>query len=321
MVLPTIIRTYRRRALPVLATVCALAVPAAASAAFPGVNGSIAFDRGGSIMLLPAGGAAAALTPPGIDFAPAVSPSGKQVAYVYNRNVWVVNTDGTGKKQVTTDGYDNSDPAWSPDGTKVVYSGMKDGNPELYVKAVAGGTVTRLTKTPTFEERDPAFSPDGKKIAYDRGGCATDATPGPCVYVMNANGTSPVNLTPENTVPGCATSPGYYFNGNSKEPTWSPDGKKIAFVGPVVCTVTSIGSDVWVMDAADGRNKKDLTRDVATNDRQPAFSPDGTLIAFMSDRSKTGLNIFTMKAADGTSVKRVTTGNNDRRPDWGRKAQ
>jgi Tol biopolymer transport system component len=306
----------RRRAIPALA-LCALAAPVpAAHAAFPGTNGPIAYSSGGSILSIPfAGGTATPLSSSGVDFGPAASFDGAKVAYVVNRDIWTMNVNGTGKKQVTTDGSFNADPAWSPDGKKIVYSGGKDGNAELYAIPAAGGVAKRLTFTTDHDERSPSWSPDGTKIVYERTGCEISHGGGACVYVMPAAGGTGVNLTPENRVTGCESQPGYYFNGASREPNWSPDGKRIVFAGPLLCSISALGTDVWVMNA-DGSGKTDLTRDDGTNDRQPVFSPDGKQIAFMSDRSKTGTSIYRMPSAAPGAITRVTTGNNERLPDW-----
>src|SRR4051794_19519411 len=105
MPLPSLSSSLRRRALPALAALCTLAAPAAASAAFPGANGPVVYSGGGSIFSVPAGGGAAAtLSSSGIDFGPAVSPDGARVAYVVNRDIWVMAINGANKKVVTTDG-------------------------------------------------------------------------------------------------------------------------------------------------------------------------------------------------------------------------
>jgi Tol biopolymer transport system component len=308
--------SLRRRTILVLTAVCALAAPAAANAAFPGVNGPIAFSSGGSIFSIPpAGGTATPLSSSGVDFGPAASFDGAKIAYVVNRDIWVMNVNGTAKRQVTFDGNFNSDPAWSPDGKKIVYSGGAAGNPELYVIPAAGGVAKRLTTTTDHDERGPSWSPDGTKIVYERSGCEVSHGGGACVYVMPATGGTAVNLTPEDHVAGCESQPGYYFNGASREPNWSPDGARIVFTGPLLCSVSALGTDIWTMNA-DGSGKVDLTADNGTNDRQPVFSPDGTKIAFMSDRSKTGTSIYTMPSAAPGAVQRVTMGNSDRLPDW-----
>jgi TolB protein len=300
-----------RRLLPI--TLIALAVPSTASAAYPGANGPITFDRGGSILTL-SSGSPFTLSASGYDFAPKYSPDGSRVAYTVNRDIWVMDADGTDRTQVTTGGTANRDPDWSPDGKRISYAGMgTNGRADIFVVPAKGGTATPVTTTGDHDERDPAFSPDGSRIAFTRTGCETPFGGGTCVYVASATGGGATNLTPEDRVEGCDNQPGYYFNGASKSPTWSPDGKRIAFVGPLLCRVSTIGSDIWVMNA-DGSGKANLTHDDGTNDVEPAFSPDGTKIAFARNLHSGPTNVHVLS---GSTVTQVTTGGDDRNPDWG----
>jgi Tol biopolymer transport system component len=297
------------RLLPI-ALLCALAVPASADAAFPGANGPLLFDRSGSLFSAPG----TALSKPGYDFDAASSADGTRITFAVNRDIFVMNADGSGRRQLTEDGMYNSGPSFSPDGRTIVFSGGADGGAELYTVPAAGGAAPkRLTVTPDKDEHNPAFSPDGTRIAFDRG-CENGN--GTCVYVMPAGGGAAVNLTAEHEVPGCPGNPGYHFDGTSREPSWSPDGNRIAFAGPLTCTVSSIGTDIWVMNA-DGSGKVDLTRDDGTVDRQPAFSPDGTQVAFMRGGQDGRQHIWTIASAPGGTATQVSDSTLlDARPDW-----
>jgi Tol biopolymer transport system component len=299
-----------RRLAPVAAAICALAVPPT-SQAFSGTNGPVVFDRGGSIF-----SGTTALSQSGYDFAPTVSPDGSQVAYAVNRDIWVMDADGSDAHQVTTNVEWNRDPAWSPDGKRLAFAAAgAGGRSDIFAVPATGGTAKNLSQTEDHDESDPGYSPDGTRIAYTRTGCDVPYGGGTCVYVMSATGAGQTNLTPENHVPfpGCQNSPGYFFNGSSDDPTWSPDGTKIAFSGPLDCNVSTLGSDIWVM-GADGSGKTDLTHDDATNDVEPAFSPDGTQIAFARNSHGGPTNIHVLS---GTAVTQVSTGGDDRNPDWG----
>jgi dipeptidyl aminopeptidase/acylaminoacyl peptidase len=108
----------------------ALLLPAAsAEAAYPGKNGYIAF-----------------------------------LGYTYDgtSDIYIGNETGTGR---LTNSGSESEPKWSPDGTRIAFVSERDGNKNIYVMNADGSGQTRLTATPQ-DERWPTWSPDGKKIAF-----------------------------------------------------------------------------------------------------------------------------------------------------------
>lgn len=149
-----------------------------ARAASPGTNGKIAFSR------QPLGG---------------------------NRDIFVMNADGTSPTNVTNNGGADDQPAFSPDGKKIAFSSNRDGNSEIWVMNVDGSNPVQLTTTSGVFNLNPAWSPDGANIAFQTNRDSGDHE----IYAMSANGASPVNLT--NSA------------GVDASPSWSPDGTKIAF--------------------------------------------------------------------------------------------
>jgi Tol biopolymer transport system component len=143
----------------------------------------------------------------------------------------------------------------------------------------------------------PSWSPNRSRIAFQslRGENWE-------IYVMNADGSNPVNLT------GSQGDPGAGFQ-TDQHPSWSPDGSRIAFSS----SRTGEG-DIYVMDA-DGANLERVTTDPAP-ELQPAWSPDGTRIAFASVRD--GWTRIFVIDADGTNETRLTDvdGAHDSHPAW-----
>ncbi len=210
-----------------------------------------------------------------------------QIALVYgngtNADIYLVNSDGSGRTPLVTSVGADEDPAWSPDGRKIVFTSQRDGNSEIYVMNADGSSQVRLT-TATGADSRPAWSPDGARIAFssERDGNAE-------IYVMNTDGTNPVRLTSDNAY--------------DSEPAWSPDGSKLAFRS------SRAGSNaIWVMNA-DGSRPTRLTTN-SLGDLQPAWSPDGSRIAFARTVSLNTRDIFVMNV-DGSGITRITEGNDD----------
>ena len=146
-----------------------------------------------------------------------------------------------------------------------------------------------LTQLPGVQDSQPSWSPDSSKIAFVSSRDGTDE-----IYVMDADGRNPVNLT---------NRPGW-----DSAADWSPDGEKIVFFSH-----RGGQSDIYVMDA-DGANVVNLTNHPA-EDRVPAWSPNGQWIAFQSSRDG-NWEIYVMDA-DGKNQTRVTNHpDTDGSPGW-----
>ena len=308
---------YFRMTAAVLTAVLLVIVTRPAEATFPGTNGRFLFERQTTdIMAMSPGGTEIKL---GEGSKPAVSPDGSRIAYVLSRNIWVMNADGSGIRQLTTDSKFNDDPAWSPDGARIAFSAGSPGafdDDDIFVMNSDGSGTINLTNTQSnLSESDPAWSPDGTRIAYARSFCDPNGGGADCVFVMNSDGTNPQNLTPETILPQCPNQPGYFHKGASEDPSWSPDGTKISFEGTVICPNGS-GTDIWVMNA-NGSGKTNLTNDNHTGDHQPVFSPEGSELAFTSDRgnSSSVRELYKITLSTGSISGKLTTGE-ALSPDW-----
>ncbi len=176
------------------------------------------------------------------------------------------------------DGYDTVvaggvDPVWSPDGSKIAFtSGVYDTPDDIFVKNLADGSVTNVTRHPA-RVWGPSWSRDGGKIAFvsDRDGPFE-------LYVMDADGANVTRLT--------------YDAGLSGPFGWSPDGGRIAFVSS-----RDGATDLYLMDAG-GSNPMRLTNNMEFSG-QAVWSPDGGRIAF-----RCGNDICTINT-DGTNFVRL----------------
>ena len=171
----------------------------------------------------------------------------------------------------------DSDPVWSPDGSKIAFFTDRDGNTEIYVMNADGTQPTRLTHHQS-RDRTPAWSPDGKQIAF-----STLRDGNWEIYLMNADGSDKRNLTRNRAV--------------DFGPTWSPEGTNIAF-----SSNRDGNNEIYVMNVV-GTDPIRLI-DHPSSDSRPSWSPDGTRIAFQSDRDG-NREIFVMNA-DGSNPINLT---------------
>jgi dipeptidyl aminopeptidase/acylaminoacyl peptidase len=244
------------------AALLALADMRPAEAAFPGLNGRIAYDRpGGDIWTMDPNGSDQRNLMPGPNDPsddPAWSPDDTKIAFARtvsdsNDEIFTMNADGTGVRRLTNNATLDGSPAWSPDGTRIVFARFRagatpaDGHWDVWVMDSDGSRQTRLTST-TDRDLLPVWSPDGRKITFVRNNS---------LYVMNPDGTDQRRLS---STGGIGTMP-----------NWSPDGTELVFT-------RSYWDDIVVIDA-DGTGERRLTADTA-HDYLPAFSPNGRYIVY-----------------------------------------
>ena len=293
----------------------ALVFAPGAQAAFPGTNGPIYFDSNravgaADIYAITPGSQARRVTTSTSSSDPAVSPDGSKIAFISADpgepyQVFVINADGTGRRQVTSSSPAKSQPAWSPDGARIAFVANSfdvDGqtDPEIWSIALNGAGATPLTAN-TVADNYPAWSPDGTRIAFVRGAD---------VWVMNSSGGGEVNLTP-NSPPGCAPD---CYQGPDSDPAWAPNGSKIAYVHGFTPTGGGL-PNIWTMDP-NGASKVNITQSATNGFTSPAWAPAGDRLAAVGT-TETNRDIWVMNADGGGQTRLETNPSFDTNPDWG----
>jgi Tol biopolymer transport system component len=207
-------------------------------------------------------------------------------------DIWTMSADGSDLRQLTDDPGLDVEPAWSPDGSKIVFATSRDDpeNLSLYVMNADGTDQKRLVQIAGGDLMGPALSPDGTRIAF-----YSNVDGNFELYVSNADGTEPANIS---------NNPA-----NDSRPTWSPAGDKLAFVSD-----RNGGENLYVLDLGSSQVTR-LTEGIFL-DNLPKWSPDGKRILFASNRG--GQKGLYTVLADGTGTPTPVTPRpeNDDSPAW-----
>jgi hypothetical protein len=172
----------------------------------------------------------------------AAGDDGPTLAYSAGSRVYLVDEDGR-KRQLPGDPL-RKEPDWSPDGTHLAFSQEGD----IWTSDVEGDDTVQVTQGPD-QDGSPAWSPDGTQIAFNR---TTGEDPAR-VLVVGSDGGEPTEL-----VEGVA-------------PDWAADARRIVY---------QRDNAIWIAEA-DGTDERNLTEDYGRAALFPAWSPDGTRIAFI----------------------------------------
>ena len=234
-----------------------------------------------------------------MDALPAISPDGRNVAFSYKGDIYVVDAAGGTARRLTAESGYNYAPVWSPDSRQIAYAGDRYGNFDIFLIAAEGGQPRRLT-THSAAEEPYAFTPDGKQIYY--GTHIWDPPPSALfptgsmteLYSVSVTGGRPVQVLP---TPAEAI-------------TFAPDGESFLYQdrkgGENIWRkhhTSSITRDIWRYDASTGRHTNLTARD--GEDRNPRLADGGRTVYFLSERGGT-FNVWSFPADDPAAAKQVT---------------
>lgn len=202
-----------------------------------------------------------------------------------------MNADGSGQARLTDapESFHENFPAWSPDGARIAFEGTGEDR-GIYVIHADGSDQTKITDG---DDRyyGPIWSPDGSKIAVTCQCKASDKSLYNHVFVISADGSAAF------LIPADAKKDSHYDS-----PSWSPDGRRIAYNALIGGKV-----DVYVANV-DGSDAHRLTDDGASG--APVWSPDGSRLAILRveevNGEKTG-TLYVISAANGSTETMLTS--------------
>jgi Tol biopolymer transport system component len=234
-----------------------------------------------------------------------------RIAYAgWNRGkdfeIYTINPNGSGKRQLTHNNTDDLDPAYSPDGKKIVYAGQDGpkGDLEIYTIGARGGGKFQVTHNDVDEEA-PTYSPSGKRIAY------TPIEGAGGIYTIKVGGGDKRLVARYGGVP-----------------SYSPDGKRIAYecygkpprIDTDICTISVRREHKlakFIPEKPAGNTLHDVLHDKVhvtnndTDDFNPDYSPDGNRIVYEGFEGSlikeknvedASTNIYTIKVSGGGNV-------------------
>ncbi|TEU03771.1 MAG: Tol-Pal system beta propeller repeat protein TolB [Candidatus Aminicenantes bacterium] len=215
-----------------------------------------------------------------------------KVVYISNRDgndeLYMMDYDGENQTRLTFNKIVDYMPAWSVDAKKIAYTSYRGTEAGLYIYNPYEGVRKEVTSSGT--NFAPAFSPDGKKLAF----CSTVEEGNSEIYVANSAGTNIKRLT---------------FNiAIDTSPSWSPNGREIAFTSDRGGT-----PQIYVMDA-EGSNVRRVSFGGSYHDA-PAWSPTGDRIAYVS-RVDQIFDIYVLNLRTNKIIKLTESNARNESPTW-----
>lgn len=220
-----------------------------------------------------------------------------RVAYIQNGQLYVVDSDGANNRPATQTGTALS-PSWHPSGTRVVFADLNDAGSQIVEANLVTGDLRELSATPRGLNLTPVYTPDGRSVVYAH---ARDA--GADLVIANL----------EEAAPARRISSLELYDRSS--PSFSPDGRKLAFISPRSWQGTRMTPQLFTMNL-DGSEEKQLTpsvKGVRSYRTSPDWSPDGLRVAYMQQNGDFQVWVIDVRTQ---SMKKLTTFAENEDPTW-----
>lgn len=232
---------------------------------------------------------------------PAISPDGQSIAFALGGQLWLVEAKGGEATPLTSSDFYSTRPVWSPDGKSIAFACKRNGNFDVFVTAIDGGTPRRLTFH-SASDLPYAFSADGRTIYFSSTRLGSPETEligayrgSTQLYTVPADGGAVTMLLPTPALDVAVSPDGQslvYDNCPVFENEWRKGG------------VSDGTRDLWLYDFSTGKNRQ-LTKNRG-EDRNGFFAPDGKSIYYLSEQAGGSFNVWQLGLEAGTEPKQIT---------------
>ncbi|HSM70562.1 MAG TPA: protein kinase [Anaerolineales bacterium] len=244
---------------------------------------------------------------------PTWSPDGTQIVFTSpcagrgefldnmysNSSLYIMNADGSGLKPLTSVPGSDFDPDWSPDGTRIAFTSLRDGKKDIYVLTLETGDIERLTTVAGDVQANsqPAWSPLGNQIVYTVKRVNTYQ-----VWAMSDTGQGNAQI---------ARSGQQFWD---YLPVWGPDSETIFFSQ----RNANVVSRAWLLRIRyEDRDSKDPVRlDHSRPIEDIEFSPDGAWLVFEGMDNDGNRDIYIMTVSGGNRTRLTVDPRVDFDPTW-----
>jgi tricorn protease len=231
---------------------------------------------------------------------PSISPDGRQIAFTYKGDLYLVSSSGGKATQLTFHEAHDFKPVWSRDGRQIAFASDRYGNFDLFIMNSEGGNATRLTYH-SADEMPYAFSSDGQRVIF--GAARMDIAEHrqyptgsqPELYQVSKSGgridqiwTLPAEYVQTNK----DGSKMIYHDKKGGENEWRKHHQ------------SGIARDIWMYDAT--KNEHTMLTKFYGEDRNPVFSPDESEIFYLSEANGS-FNVYSMPVANPSQSTALTT--------------
>ncbi len=229
-----------------------------------------------------------------------ISPKGDRIAFGYKGDIYTVPVAGGEARRLTTLPSYESNPVWSPDGSKIAFASDRNGNFDVFVMNSDGGPAKRLTFNSAGEIPE-AFSTDGKNVYFSA------AIQNPAESAMFPSG----RMTELYMVPVAGGKSRQVLGTPAQMPVFSKDGTNMFYHDVKGFEdewrkhhTSSVSRDVWMYDPATGKHTNVTNR--PGEDRNPVLSADGNTLYILSERDGGTFNVWAFPVASPASARPLT---------------